>query len=145
MKLNTALVMVVLLLAPGCVTPPPTLAEIASSLPKEFKEIVFTEDLGVGTALFGQLFKGKNNGTLVVSRDRIEHTSRDRTITIPVSKVSRVTQRVVNEQAPRAWVVVEYEQDGAKKKIGFQQHGLGHEYYGEERIYQTILYVCRPQ
>ena len=40
-KLNTALVIAVLLLAPGCVTPPPTLTEVAGSLPKEFKETVF--------------------------------------------------------------------------------------------------------
>jgi hypothetical protein len=154
MKLNTALAIAVpmaalvigtLSLAPGCATPPappPAPAAIPISLPGVFREIVFTEDLGAGTAVFGQLFKGNNNGTLIVFRDSIEHTSENRTITIPVSTVSRVTQRIVNEKAPRPWVVVEYEQDGAKKTIGFQQHGLGHEHLGEERIYQTIRHVC---
>ncbi len=88
MKRNTALILAVLLLAPGCVTPPPTLKEIASTLPKEFKDIVFTEHLGVGTALFGQLFKGKNNGPLVVSRDRIEQCAAAPGYRAPVASVA---------------------------------------------------------
>ena len=85
------------------------------ALPAEFKDIIYTEELGISNSLFGSY---KNTGTLVVKENDIEYKQGDTIIKIPASQIRSVKKQQF--QRGNIWVVVEYQISGENKIIGFQ-------------------------
>lgn len=62
----------------------------------------------------------KCGGTLTVKQDRLEYRSKKLELDIPASDIRSVTQRSMKGDSYNDWAVVEYEDDGTTRLIGFK-------------------------
>lgn len=89
----------------------------APELPATFKDVLASENPGVGAALFGGFGGG---GTLVVAQRGLQYTAKAKVTDIPVPAIRSVKIRSFANDQTKQWVTVEYAEADAVRTIGFQ-------------------------
>jgi hypothetical protein len=90
----------------------------ASTLPKAFKNIEKVDKVSAGTAMSSMFGMPHGDGTLTVDSTGVTYKTKKESIVIPASALRDVG--VNNADPKQPWVVVSYEDAGAKKSVSFK-------------------------
>lgn len=92
----------------------------APQLPVTFNDVMTSEKLNLGTALFGGSLAAP--GTLVVTQAALQYTVKKKVTEIPLAQIRSATIRQLGAAGDemKTWVAVEYTEGDAIRTLGFQ-------------------------
>ena len=101
-------------------------------LPQTYEKVVLKEKFGLTNRLFGGKWIG---GTLVVKPEGLEYRTRSRTVTLSAAQLRGVS---VQRRLGSLITIVDYEEEGSVKRIGFETAALGADIRVPDRIKASI-------
>ncbi|MCZ6718090.1 MAG: hypothetical protein O6944_02910 [Gammaproteobacteria bacterium] len=112
------------------------------TLPKTFDRIVHTKKPRGGAGSFGTF---KRSGTLTIDENTVEYVNKKHKVAIPFTALRSASLEQLGSLPAHVWLVIDYEDNGEAKSIGFQPHAIKGNRGDLSKMHSTVKYILREK